>query len=362
MRTIRRRGTAAHDFVTLLENAPHGELFRTTLPDGNVIAQSYDAVGRLVAIERKPDAATPGEKVALTLDAAGIRTREERQRWDGTQWVVDGFESYVYGTRCRLDKIVHADGSVTELGYDCNGNLSTIWDANHRRASSPPSQWLVYDFLNRVTRATQPWSGAGGGSAVTVYGYDVQDHLSSVVDAEGNETRYTVSDRDLVTLEESEVAGTRSYRHDEHRELVEETDGRGITALRTVDAADRVRLVDYPGTATDTRFEFDTAGIAFSKGRLTRIERGGIAIDYRYDRFGRVTQDGQLGYSSTKNGNTREITYPGGGKATYRFDFADRETELTYEAPGQAAVTIASGAKYLAAGPLAEVNLGNGVT
>ena len=143
-----------------------------------------------MSIERKPDLSTPGERTFFTLDAFGNRTKEELQRWNGSSWVTDSMTDFVYSTRCHLDQTVHADGSVTEFEYDCDGNLAGEWDANHPSAgkTNPATRVYTYDELDRLTSVTEPWGGAGGGSVVTSYGYDVQDHLVSVTDGEGSTT------------------------------------------------------------------------------------------------------------------------------------------------------------------------------
>ena len=69
----------------------------------------------------------------------------------------------------------------------------------------------------------------------------------------------------------------------------------------------------------------------FSKGRLTSISRSSASVDYAYDRFGRVTQDGALTYSYNLNSNRTSIGYPGGVSTTTSYDFADRESTLTLD-------------------------------
>jgi uncharacterized protein RhaS with RHS repeats len=64
-----------------------------------------------------------------------------------------------------------------------------------------------YDALGRLVTVSQAWGGGGGGTVVTNYGYDVQDHLSSVTDGEGKVTRYGTSDGDLLLREMSPVTG-----------------------------------------------------------------------------------------------------------------------------------------------------------
>jgi hypothetical protein len=52
--------------------------------------------------------------------------------------------------------------------------------------------------------------------------------------------------------------------------------------------------------------------VPFSKGCLTRIARHGEAVDYRYDRFGRILQDGPWPTGYDANGNPTSLMYPGG--------------------------------------------------
>ena len=116
---------------------------------------------------------------------------------------------------------------------------------------------------------------AGGGTSVTSYGYDVQDHLTAVTDAEASTTTYAYSDRDLLTAESSLVSGTTTHAYNAHGELVETVDARGVTELRSVDELDRVTFVDYPDypdDSLDTTYTYDDPLVAFSLGRLTAIE------------------------------------------------------------------------------------------
>ncbi len=61
-----------------------GDLFQTILPRGNAVEYGYAGVGRLVTIERKPDAApaSRGERTLYELDAFGHRVREQQQSWE----------------------------------------------------------------------------------------------------------------------------------------------------------------------------------------------------------------------------------------------------------------------------------------
>jgi RHS repeat-associated protein len=356
--------------VTTYVFSEFGDLFQTVLPEGNVIEYGYDDAGRITSIERKADSlpGTRGERTFFTLDGAGNRVVEELQSWDGNGWVTASQTAFEYSTRCRLDKVtagLPGEESVTEYAYDCNGNLEKVWDPNHPSAdqTEPPSTTYVYDELDRLVSVAQPWGGAGGGDVVTDYGYDVQDHLTSVNDAEGTVTLYEYSDRDLLTLEISEVSGTTEHTYDAHGELETSLDQRGVLTTRTLDVLDRVSQVTWSGDPSLTvDYTWDDPLVDYSLGRLTGIARNGTSVDYEYDAFGRMTRDGDLTYGYDGNGNRLAIGYPGAVVATYGYDFADRQETLEVQVGVDPPRPIVSAASYLPSGPLTHLTLGNGVT
>ncbi|HEX6898998.1 MAG TPA: hypothetical protein VF789_04765 [Thermoanaerobaculia bacterium] len=363
--TNTRKGSSpAEDLVTTNVYNVFGDLLRTILPRGNVVEYGYDPAGRLVTVEKKPDVSNPGERTVHTLNAVGNRTREELQRWNGSAWVVDSSIDFVYSSRCHLDRAVHADGRVTEYGYDCEGNLERVWDAGHPSGgqANPATHVYTYDVLNRVTATTQPWAGGGGGNAVTQYAYNVQNHLVQMTDPNGTVTSYVHSDRDLLTRETSEVSGVTSYTYNEHGVQVGRTDARNVTTSQTVDALDRVTFTDSPDNSLDTAVTYDDPAVPFSKGRRTAITRNGQTVAYTYDRFGRTLQDGGLAYTWDKNGNRQSVSYPGNVSASYTFDFADRQASLSMQDGASPAQPLVSAASYKASGPLTGFTLGNGLT
>ena len=371
---VRQKGAVpAEDLVTIYIYSAFEDLFCTKLPRGNGIEYAYDEAGRLTAVLRGTavatpsattclDAAQPRERLAYKLDGTGNRTEESRERWTGSAWESRSKTTYV--RTCHLDKTIQGDGSatpsVTEYCYDLNDNLEKVWDANHSKATYPdPTQLYAYDALNRLTTLTV--GPATANAAATNYTYDVQDHLASVTDAEGNATTYTYSDRDLLTQEVSPVSGMAVHTYDEHGELLTTTDARAIVTTRTVDELDRVKTIGYSDGTPGTSYAYDVG--TFGKGRLSSITRSGQAVAYGYDRFGRLIQDGALGYGYDANGNRTRLTYPNNVAAVYTHDFADREATLTYEQSGGAQPpAIVSSAAYEPFGPLTSMTLGNGLT
>ncbi len=354
--------------------SPLHELRCVSMPNGNAVENLYDSTnGRLVLVRKKADCLVttqPVEQTRYTYNNAGNRTRESRERWNGSAWVEDSATKWDYSVTCHPDAETRGDGSsttaVTSYCYDLNNNLTLAWDPDHPKASFPstPSRAMTYDALNRLTSVTL------GSGETTHYAYDVQDHLAQVTDAELNVTSYTMSDRDLMTTEVSPATGTTTYAYDAHGQLTSHTDARGITTTRTRDVLDRITHIAF-GTDVTTDFTYDDPAVSFSKGHLTKIteDSTGAVIGYTYDRFGRTLQDGQVAYAYDKNGNRTRVTYPAltfsGSQvaACYGYDVLDREISLGYTTDGTCTspTSLVSSVGYLAAGPPSGLTLGNGV-
>ncbi len=347
------------------------------LPRGNGIEYLYDAAGRLMEVRRKADcnpATQPFERTVYTLDVSGNRTLESLEVWTGSAWAAKSATKSDFTTTCHVDKMTRgiAPGptSTTEYCYDKNNNLQMIWDANHPRAGFPSgTMTYAYDALDRMKTATQPWGGAGGGTSITSYQYDPQDHLTLVTDANSNMTTYDTSDRDLMTMESSPVfsgaMNFSTYQYDEHGNMAMKTDPRGQTVIYDHDPIDRMTFMDWLGSDLDTTYRYDEASGLFPKGRLTSILRPGSTIAYQYDRFGRVTQDGALGLTYDPNGNRRTINYSPTTGACYDYDALDRPIALRYTASGGdpcLGSSLVSSASYLPSGPLTSLALDNGIT
>ncbi len=374
---VRRIGNPSPggDLVTTNTYNALGDLFCSKLPRGNGVQYDYDAAGRLTTVTRgivvaTPsatsciDTAEPRERIVYGLDGVGNRIDESREEWTGSAWASAFHTTHSY--TCHVDKTTQGAGSsspsVTDYCYDLNGNLEKVWDANHPQSTfTNPTQLYVYDALNRMTSTTIGPSTSA--AATTTYAYDVQDHLSSLTDAEGNQTTYTTSDRDLLTQEVSPAAGTMTYTYDEHSQLLTKTDGRGILAERALDAAGRVEEEVFDAGGSDpvtTTYTYGSTPSQFDVGRLIDVTgaSAGVTITLAYDRFGKLIQDGELFYEYDDNGYRTEILYPSGLTAIYTPDFADRDGELSYD-DGSGPQALVTASSYMPFGPLTSLTLGN---
>ena len=354
--------TPAEDLTTTYLYNTLGDLFQTILPRGNLIEYGYDAAGRWISIERRPNAATHGDRTFYTLDPYGHRPRKSCRA--GTARRGSRPPSPATSTRPAATSTKQSirEGRSPSMRTTATTTSSSSGMQPSRASNPLATQAYAYDALKRLTSLTQPWGGAGGGAAVTSYGYDVQDHLNKVTDAEGNVTSYSYGDRDLMTAQVSPASGAASYGYNEHGELTSQIDARNVTTNRTVDVLDRVTALTFPTPDLNVAYTYDAPAVPFSKGRLTRIARGTSTIPYQYDRFGRLLQDGELSYTFDANGNPATILYPGGVTAVMTYDFADRPTSLLARRSGKPDQPLVSSASYLPFGPLNTVTLGNGLT
>jgi len=376
------------DLVTSYTYNVLGDLFCTEYPRGNAVRYLYDDAGRLEEVARGTAVNTPSasncldpvfpeERTFYTLDNYGHRTKEELSRWNGSAWISppDATTDYNYSTRCHLDSVVRGS-STTTYDYDCAGNLSVLTEG----LGSPVETTTTYgyDGVNRLTSTTQDWGGVLGGTLETHYGYDVQDHLTSVTDGEGNVTSYVYSDRDLLISENSPASSPSSYRYNPHGELEHEThcDNQDclnpIEIARTVDEADRVTAIDYPGSEPDVAFSYsqdvyDIQNPTHQVGHLFSMNRGSIATDYGYDPYWRLVNDGELTMGLDDNGLPSTIRYPQGIETRTTYDASDRPTTLEISEDDGAnwsnvVGSVSSGATYWALGPLDTLPFGNGNT
>jgi RHS repeat-associated protein len=385
--TVTQGFNSSQPLTTTYNYSALGDLVCAQLPAGNALAYGYDSAGRLTSVARQAScaASSPLEQTLYTLDAAGHRIQELRQRIVNMSPVTDATTSYAYTTTCHLDSMTAGDPntpslqSTTQFNYDCDNNLISVWDPNHNQPAAPSTSY-AYDPLNRLIQVIQPWGGAGGGNAVTSYAYDLEDHLASVTDSERNQTTYVTSDRDLLTRQTSPVSGTTSYAYNAHGALVLQTDARGVVMTRQLDPADRPTQVTYSGDPTlTTTYAYDTTPAAGTSpiGHLSSITKGSgaaaIAVPYTYDLFGRTLQDATLSYAFDANGNRVSIAYPGNVTACYGYDVADRQSSLAYSTATGANVcqgtttpivtsTPAAPTVYSASGPLQTLHLANGLT
>ena len=173
---------------------------------------------------------------------------------------------------------------------------------------------------------------------------------------------------------------TINYDYDDNSNLMKKTDARGVMASYTYDGLNRVKTRTYsgtlPGGATPAvSYDYDTPGIANSKGRLTSVSSTVSSYTYGgYDALGRVltgkqTTAGQeylMSYGYDLAGNMTSETYPSGKVMLMEYEAAGRlagvkkQGSATYYA-GSSAADLSNRIGYTAHGAIATMKMGNGL-
>jgi YD repeat-containing protein len=301
----------------------------------------YDGLGRKTSVSNGSSAPVT---VNTVHDGQG-RVFQVSNPDDGSSAQTTGTTQTDYDGAGRVVKVTRPDGKFALSVYQ--GNATTVTDeAGVQRKSES-------DALGRLTKLTE--IGADNGSdAVTTYGYDVLDNLTTVT--QGVQTRTFVYDslRRLRTATNPE-SGQISYGYDNNGNLTSKTEqAGGYSTTLTYDAWNRLRTKTYSGTSTvPAVFCYD--GYSYSGGAdCTGAETlsmyghrtaAGTATSWTVagvGPLGRITSSAQhtktadgvertysFSYGQYNDGSLASITYPSMKTVSYCYDLLGRPSWLS---------------------------------
>ena len=281
-----------------------GNVTKVTLPDWSTLSYTYDGAHRLTQIQDTAD-----NKLVLTLDAMGNRTKEEL--FDPNA-VLAHTRSRVFDALNRLWKDIGTLNQTTEYAYDANGNLTSGTDPLGRTTS------YGFDALNRLASLTDP---AGG---QTRFGYDGLDQLNALTDPRNLRTSYAVSGLGERLGVSSPDTGATLNTFDAAGNLVSATDARGVTAVRTYDALNRLIQLQYPDQSLVFTWDSTPNGV----GRLAQATDASGSTQFAYDALGRVATVTHapanqpplaVGYRWNNADQLVGLTLPSGRQLTYSY-------------------------------------------
>lgn len=325
---------------------PAGDLRSMYQPDGHHFINTYDTARQLTRVTENG-----GIYVAYGYDPKGNRT--SAYTYSSTDELARQLD-LTYDARNRISS-VNAAASFTQLINDAVGNLTQQTDPN----ANPPTT-NSFDALNRLI---QTLNGLGG---TTAYGYDANDRLNQVVAPNNATTEYVYDDLGNLLQEISPDRGTVTYTYDTAGNVTSITDARGITASYTYDALNRLRSINYPGTAEDVGYTYDscTAGI----GRLCQVVDASGTTQYDYDGFGNVLTENRTelgisyttGYTYDTMNRVKTITYPDNRRIAYTFNTLGQITTVKATVNG-AAKTLVNSRTFRADNLLLSQHFANGL-
>lgn len=266
---------------------------------GNVFAKTfydYDKTGNVIRIK------TPsGHEIRRAYDAAGQLITEWHK---GADREIDNRIDYTYDKAGNVIKITDANGKSIFHEFDCmnretkqtlknGGSWVTKYDKNGRmRTRISPNEYAKYG------EQANGWN----------YTYDVQGHMLSVSDVNGN----TVS----------------SYQYNQAGELIGERDALDHGIVTSYDFGGRKRKVWTSGNSTQ-EYEYDAAG------NITGIVDGNQhKVQYALDEWGRVTQvhgadDSIEVFSYDYAGNVVSATDGNGNTTAYAYNVWNKLSRVT---------------------------------
>ena len=331
-----------------------GNVTEVRTPDGRVLTYTYDAAQDLRTVTDNL-----GNKVEYGYDLKGNRTSTKTYDPQGT--LVRSI-ALAFDARNRV-KEINDGGSITQQVWDAIGNLTKVTDPNTVAVNGTAATVNEYDALNRLFKTTDRLSG------ISQYSYDSSDRVKQVTAPNSAATGYAVDDLGNILKETSPDRGVLTYTYDEAGNVTSLLDARGITVAYSHDALNRLTTADYPGTAEDVSYTYDTApGCAYGKGRLCTVTDGSGASAYAFDAFGNLathtrTEIGvsaTTGYSYDPLSRVASITYPDGRVVAYTRNSLGQVTGVTLT-QGGATQSLASQIGYRADGLLTSLTYGNGV-
>jgi RHS repeat-associated protein len=340
-----------------------GELFSTTDALGRTLDYTYNPEG---FADRITDAG--GDYLSFAYNEHGRRIEESIY---ASSDLLAHYRGADYGTAAtnpaisagKPYKSLHysPDGTTlleTTYGYDASGNLTSMLDANTNETN------YQYDLFNRLKQMTQP------GAVNTIYDHDFHGNLETVTDAEGHITTYTYDDLGRLVLTVSPDTGTTRYSFDEAGNLRFRVQN-GTSIEYQYDALGRLTNILYNDPAQNVTMTYDSGAGNNLLGRLASVTDLSGVTQYSYNANGRLESETRTingvdyvtGYSYDAAGNLRSITYPTGQTIQYVPDAVDpaKIAGVTLD-PDGVNQTLAGNIAYQPFGPVSNMVLGNTIS
>jgi RHS repeat-associated protein len=320
--------------------APTGLLATSTSPAGVILTYTWDEAHDLRQIE---DSA--GNRVEYLYDLAGNRTSEQLKDSSGT---LHHEIELAYDTRNRVSQLTEG-ASVTDLVLDAVGNLTSETDPNNHTTTLTP------DPLDRVITELSALPGT------TQLQYAVNDQVSQVTAPNGVVTGYVTDDLGLLVTETSPDRGTLGTNRDAAGNLTSVNYASHSESF-TWDALNRPLTRNYPGTAQDESFTYDSC--TNGAGRLCSIVHEAGTTSFEFDAFGNPTHKTEVLSGRTYHtyyawdGDDRlaQITYPTGHIVAYARDAQGRIQAVTLDG-----ANVVTNRSYRGDGKLLSQTYGNGL-
>lgn len=338
-----------------------GRITKVTDPDGNFVSYAYDPNGDLESVTDREGALTSfaysasfAHYLEKIVDPKGQQPIRNDYYPDGRlQRHTDAFGKtieYTHELSSRQEVVKDREGRLRVLEYDVRGNVVKETDGE--------GQQVLRTFDGRDNRLSETEAHAPGVSnpPKTEYSYDIQDNLTLVRDAVGNETAYTYDAGRRVLTTTDARGHTTTNVYDGRGNLLQTTDALGNVSEQTYDARGNLltqktttaeglvvqssSTYDVYGnvlTETDasghvTTYTYDQSGRRKTQTTTRSLPGGGtqtLVTSWEYDKAGRVTKQ------TDPDGSLTRTVYDGTGRAVESWDKLGRKTVYEHDAMGR---------------------------
>lgn len=333
---------------------PTGEVETITRGYGTADAVTmifgYDAARRLTSITDGL-----GNRIQYQLDTEGNKEKEDL--YDDTNTLRKSL-TQTFDDYNRLNLLTQANES-RDNDFNADGTLARVTDGNSVVTD------YGYDALKRLVVTTQDVGGADVSTqnALTLYGYNVDDHLTSVTDPNDGTTTYIYDDLGSLLSQNSPDTGTTHFTYDAAGNVSTKQDAKGQSFNYSYDALNRLVLLDAPGTVDDIAYTYDSC--TNGAGRLCQIVigdgTGNQVTTYSYDGVGHVISHQGVVYSYDVLDRVRSMNYPSSRQVVYNYNIAGQVSQVELIDQGQSTI-LASNMTYAPFGPVTDFTYGNGKT
>jgi len=330
--------------VSFTYNA-RGDRISASNPLGQTVRFEYDTSGNVTSVT---DAANNVTRMTFeqpsnhnVIEIHDPLQNFTRFTYDGLSNIVrvrdaEGYsDDYTYGQGSRMSGATSSTGGSTRFYYD-SANMLTGADhpvAGYRRPGAR------YDNIGRVTSLVDAdgfetryeYNSRGDtlatfdprGKAVRTK-YDLRGRVAERTDRRGNTTRYTYDGNGNVVSETNPLNQTVRYEYDGEDRLIRTVNHLGYATTTEYDATgERVAVTDAEGNVF--RYQYDAAGNLVA----TFDAEGELIARYAYDARGLVIRE------EDGLGNMTTNTYDSAGRPVANADPLGRRTVLSYDKLGR---------------------------
>jgi RHS repeat-associated protein len=245
-------------------------------------------------------------------------------------------------------------GNRTTFTYDSRNNPASVIDplANVKR--------YRYDMFNRKIREIREMTESGLGNSqrlpdlITQFTYDDNDRLTSIVDPNGNVTRFAYDELNR-RFETTYLDGSRvRLTYDADDNVVNRRDNNGLQVVVRFDALSRLTRVDLDSTGLSPLFPYpvvteDYEAYSYDAlGRALREENNWCVVGSKFDSLGRVFDEriqfttvgpaplGSLALQRSFDvlANLTDVVYPSGRAIHYEYDDVNHLTTISNTVQG----------------------------